>query len=263
MKIVILASGSKGNATYIETKQTKILIDAGISRLQIKLRLAQQGIEFKELDAIFISHEHTDHVSQLPSLLKKTNAKLFINENCYSIANSKKNNGLSSFPVCFITSEKKYVINDLVIVPIQLSHDSVNCYGFLCKETNDEKNITYASITDTGIIPERYHHLLSSINVLMIESNHDLAMLKNSGRDPSLIYRIMSNSGHLSNDKCAMYLHKIISDNNKVVILGHISEDCNKEDLAYNNIETSFEHNLPFKLMVAKQYEALPMIEIK
>lgn len=90
MKITVLASGSKGNATYLETSKTKILIDAGISMLQIKSRLKNEGIELTKLDAVFVSHEHTDHVLHLSSVLSRTNATLYIDEISYNVINKKQ-----------------------------------------------------------------------------------------------------------------------------------------------------------------------------
>ena len=102
------------------------------------------------------------------------------------------------------------------------------------KEDSNTINQTFASITDTGIIQEKYFPILSSINTLMIESNHDVDMLVNSNRPWILIQRILSKKGHLSNETCVSYLTKIVSKNTKNVILAHISEECNDPNLALN-----------------------------
>lgn len=261
MKIIVLASGSKGNATYIETPKTKILVDAGISMLQIKSRMQAEQVELTKLDAVFVSHEHTDHVHYLSSVLARTNATLYIDPVSYEVINKKTNNSLYPFPKVFIQADTKYPFEDLIVVPAKLSHDSASIYGFLMKELNTKKNLTFASVTDTGVIPEKYLPILSSIQVLMIESNHDVELLMNSRRPWSLIQRILSNKGHLSNETCMMYLTKILKGNTKHIILAHLSEECNDENLARTECIKVFGENLPFTLSVANQYEQLPIIE--
>lgn len=263
MKIVVLGSGSKGNSTYIETANTKILIDAGLSVLQVKNRLKNQNIDFNTLDAIFITHEHTDHICNLVSLLTKTKATLFIEENTYHEANIRLRNNLSFYPVKFIKADCRYNIGDLSIVPIELSHDTAYCMGYLVKELNTEFNNSFASITDTGFIPKKYYKILSYINVILIESNHDVEMLLNSKRPWPLIKRILSDSGHMSNKQCCDHLKQFISNHNKIVILGHISEECNDYDLAYEFCKHEFNEQLPFTLKVAYQYTELPIITLE
>lgn len=263
MKITVLASGSKGNATYIETPKTKILIDAGISFLQVRSRLKEENIELSTLDAIFISHEHTDHVMHLASILTRTKATLYMDEVSYNVFNKKNNNALISFPKVFLKNDCRYDLNDCFIVPISLSHDSASIHGFLCKELDEENNKTFASITDTGIIPEKYFPILKSINTLLIESNHDVDMLMTSRRPWPLINRILSKTGHLSNETCVMYLTKIVNQNTKNVILAHLSEECNEPSIAKNECYKTFGEKLPFELKVATQYQALPTIEVE
>lgn len=262
MKVTILASGSKGNSTYIETSKSKVLIDAGISYLQIKNRLKKQNIELSTLDAIFVSHEHTDHVLYLASILARTQATLYIDKISYNIINKKTNNSLLPFDVVFIKNDLKYHFDDMVVVPIELSHDSKAIHGFLFKENIDSINASFASITDTGIIPNKYFSILSSINTILIESNHDVDMLVQSNRPWLLIQRILSKSGHLSNQECMEYLTKFYSKLNHHIILGHLSEECNLEQMAINECHKYFTEKLPFNLYVAKQYEELPTIEV-
>lgn len=263
MKITVLASGSKGNATYIETPKTKILIDAGISFLQVRSRLKEENIELTNLDAIFVSHEHTDHVMHLASILTRTGATLYMDEVSYNVYNKKNNNALINFPKVFLKNDCRYDFEDMFIVPIGLSHDSASIHGFLCKELDDNNNKTFASITDTGVIPEKYFPILKSINTLLIESNHDVDMLMTSRRPWPLINRILSKSGHLSNETCVEYLTKIVNKNTKYVILAHLSEECNETNIAINECIKVFGEKLPFELKVAMQYKELPTIEVE
>lgn len=262
MKVVVIGSGSKGNSTYVETKNTKILIDTGLSMLQVKSRLLNQGININKLDAVFITHEHTDHIKELVSILTKTSATLYIEENTYLEANKRLRGNLVNFPKVFIKADTKYNINDLSVVPMKLSHDTVNCFGYLMKELNTVKNNSFASITDTGYIDKKYYKILSYINTILIESNHDPEMLLNSGRPWMLINRILSKNGHMSNEECIKHLKNFISENNKNIILAHISEECNDYDLAYDMCNLAFDNHPTFNLSVAYQYTEHPIIRI-
>lgn len=262
MEVVVLASGSKGNATYVATPKTKILIDAGINMLQIKSRLQNQGVTLTNLDGVFISHEHTDHVHYLASILARTNATLYIGEESYRKINAKTNNSLLPYPKVFLKMDTKYTINDLVVVPARLSHDSVGIFGYLLKQLETDQNVSFASITDTGFIPERYLPILASIRVLMIESNHDVEMLMASRRPWPLINRILSERGHMSNETCAQYLTKITSHRTKQVILAHLSEECNTEEMARLACYKMLGEDLKFELKVAEQHTELPLIKV-
>ena len=146
MKVVVLGSGSKGNSTYVETKNTKVLIDTGLSMLQVKSRLKNQGIELKKLNAVFITHEHTDHIKELVSILTKTSATLYIEENTFIEANKRLRGNLVNFPKVFIKPNTKYNINDLSVVPMKLSHDTAYCMGYLMKQLDVDSNNSLAEL---------------------------------------------------------------------------------------------------------------------
>lgn len=262
MKIVVLASGSKGNATYIETKQTKILIDAGISYLQIRLRLASRGIMLSHIDAIFVTHEHTDHIKHLVSVASKTGATIYLSEACYYNVNRRLNGGLNALSVALIHANCKYDLGDVAVAALELSHDVDSCFGYVFKEKKPG-NVTYGYVTDTGYIPEQYLSLLSKIQVLSIESNHDVTLLKSSARPKVLIGRILSKAGHLSNVQCAQYLKGFDYKYMKWVILSHLSEECNTETLALEEVRKVFGEALNFRVEVAKQNEPLEVIEVE
>ena len=261
MKIITLASGSKGNSTYIETKNCKILIDAGISYLQLKNRLAQKGIVLSKLDAILLTHEHIDHIKYLSSIALKTNARILMSEITYPEAFRRLSGSLTNLNVAFVKENNKYKINDLIFVPLKLSHDVDNCFGYIFKE-DVEGNVTYGYLTDTGYIPDEYIDIISNLQVISIESNHDVKMLKESKRPWPLIQRILSKKGHLSNEQCSSYIKRFNFENVKTIILSHISEECNTEEKAIKEVYAVFEGNIPCKVLVAKQHEPLDIIEV-
>lgn len=258
MKVVVLGSGSKGNSVYIETDAAKILIDAGLTYQDTKNRLLDNNIFLNNLDAIFITHEHIDHTKGLDRIAGMCDAKIYINQNTFYNLRSTIASKINYENVYFIVPDSKYLINDLYIVPISLSHDAVNCYGFLLKS----KSSTYAHITDTGKISKKYLKLLRLFDTILIESNHDVDLLLNSNRPQYLKQRILSTKGHLSNEECSKYLKEIVSESTKRVILAHLSEECNTEEIAKDEIKNSFGEKLTFELFIAKQRVPLKIIHI-
>lgn len=264
MKVIVLGSGSKGNCTYIETKSKKILIDAGLSLLQVRNRLASKGIEFGRLDLVLITHEHIDHIKYLGSILEVTKATLCIHEDTFHETNRRLSGALTHASVKFISEDKRYTIDEFSFIPITLSHDATNCFGYILKEESSTyDNLTYASITDTGFIPNKYFNILSTISVILIESNHDVLMQKRSGRPWVLINRVLSEKGHLSNETCSELLTKISSKFTKHVIFGHVSEECNEESLIVQACMNAFNNQIPFKIDIAKQHIPLDIIEVE
>lgn len=260
MRIIILASGSKGNSTYIETDNTKILIDAGISYKKMAERLKENNIFLDQLDAILVTHEHIDHVMHLASISNKCNAKIFITQESFENLNGNILNQLKLSNTFFISVEKRYSVNEITFVPIQLFHDTKNTVGYLFKIENN--NIAY--ITDTGHILPKYYSLLRQMNYLIIESNHDVEMLLNSNRDYRLKRRILSKNGHLSNDECSLVLKEVISSNTKCIVLAHLSEECNTQEIAYNStFKTIEESSYKPLLLIAEQNTSLEVISEK
>ena len=254
MKVIILASGSKGNCTYIETENTKILIDAGLSYNKLKERLLSFDILLDTIDAILITHEHIDHTMHLAQIKKRTKAKVYINESSYYNLPKTVSVNMSEHNVFFINPESKYNIGDIYFVPISLFHDTKSIYGYLFKI--QKTNVAY--ITDTGHILPKYYALLKKMNVLILESNHDVEMLLNSNRDYRLKQRILSNNGHLSNEQCETILKEILTTNTKYLVLAHLSEECNTEELALKHATSAINHaNLNTNLLVGKQNEPI------
>lgn len=255
MKFYVLASSSSGNASYLQTKTRKILIDAGLSYTTIKERLNNIGIDLKELTDIFITHEHTDHIKGLEILLKHTKANLYMSEGT--------NKGLKIKPAYTrIVAFADIVLDEVVIKPLPLSHDANEPLGFLF--TNGRKSLAY--ITDTGYLYQEVLALIENCDVYFFESNHDPHLLTNSSRPYYLIYRILNEKGHLSNYDSAYYLTKLIGDNTKYIIYAHISQECNNLNLIENTFEDVFKANElnieRIKFIEAKSNEALKVIEI-
>ncbi len=233
MKITILGSGSKGNSTLLDFDDVKILIDIGFSYKDLKEKLESINVNPKDIDYLFITHDHIDHIYGLKSFLNKHKPIVYISKKVadFYLTDKKyeKINNLS----------EEILINDIFIKPVPTSHDSLDSYGFLI-EYKDE-SIVY--ITDTGYIHQRNLSLLENKTYYIIESNHDTKMLINGRYPHHLQQRILSNVGHLSNELCSSYLTKLIGPNTKKIILAHLSEENNTPEVALDTLNSILEKN--------------------
>ena len=223
MKIAVLGSSSSGNSTYIEFGNNKFLIDVGLGFNDIKDKLFKLGVYPDEIDFILITHAHNDHVRSLHSFVRVYNTKVYIGKNTFD--EYVKNDCLKNYEFL----EDINNINGININIIPISHDKKG-FGFVF--TYDNNSICY--ITDTGMIHVKYHELLKNKTVYLLESNHDVEMEMNGHKDELTKIRNIGDYGHLSNEKCAMYLNRFIGKNTKAVMLMHISEHDNTYDLAFN-----------------------------
>ena len=252
MKVKVLASGSKGNSTLIRTERVKLLIDIGISYQHLAMELEKVNLTPKELDAILITHTHGDHIKGLASLVKKTKLKVYALE-------EMKEELAKKIPVDHIsTYEDPLKIEDLKIDLIRISHD-VEGVGFIIEQ--DNHSLVY--ITDTGYINRKYLPFIKDKNIYIMESNHDEEMLMDGPYPYILKQRVIGDKGHLSNRTTAEYLLEVVGDHTKHIILAHISEKNNTEELALNTTKELLEENNIHKdIIVAKQYESLEEIEV-
>ena len=253
MKISVLSSGSKGNCTYVETKNHKILIDIGTSSLYVEKALRSIGVEPSSIDIVLITHAHVDHVGGLKVFCKKYNPLVYISDKIQKEANLNIMN---------VNSEE--IINldyDIKIKSIKLSHDVSDIRGYVIEE--DESSMVY--ITDTGYINEKNFENIVNKNLYVFESNHDVEMLMNNPKYPHHTkIRILSDKGHLSNKDSAYYLSKLIGNNTKQVILAHLSEQNNTEELALETLnETLKRKNIDFdNIIIARQNEMTELFNV-
>lgn len=252
MKVKVLASGSKGNSTLIRTDKLNILIDIGITYQYLCNELEKINMAPDKLDAILITHTHSDHIKGLASLVKKTNLKVYILEEMLEEIKSK----VPMDKICFYQNPMQ--LEDLNIELIRISHD-VEGVGFIFE--NNNRSLVY--ITDTGYINERYLPLMKNKNLYILESNHDEEMVMEGPYPYILKQRVLSDHGHLSNITTAGYLLEIVGDETNRIILAHISENNNTPELAIKTTKDLLEENgINKEIIVAKQYESLEEIEV-
>ena len=252
MKVSVLASGSKGNCCYVETGATKSLIDVGMSCAYIEKALKNIGVDSNEIQRIFITHTHIDHISGLKVFLKKHHIPVYLTEKMLEEIDFDIEN------TCFISAEEQ--IEDLLVKVVKTSHDVADSNGYIL--TSDNKSLVY--ITDTGYIHMKNYHLLKNKDMYVLESNHDINMLMEGSYPYHLKQRILGDKGHLSNKDSAYYLSQFSSSNTKYIILAHLSEENNTPDEALKTLNETFDKSgkrLP-TVIVAKQKENTELVEI-
>lgn len=237
MKFCSLSSSSSGNCQYLEYNNTKILIDAGKSGKQIEKLLDSIDVDIKDIDAIFLTHEHLDHVKGAGVLSRRHNLKVFTTQESYQ-AMQKITKDIKSENLYFFENDRSFTFKDLYIEPIKSFHDCVDgsCYNII-----GDKKISL--VTDTGIVDQNILEKMKDSNLYYIEANHDKDMLINGIYPWSTKQRIMSNFGHLSNDNAAEILKRLLNKKNEIVMLAHLSKDNNDPKLAARTIRDSLDEN--------------------
>ncbi|MDD6644877.1 MAG: MBL fold metallo-hydrolase [Oscillospiraceae bacterium] len=225
-KLIPLFSGSKGNSYYIGSYDGGILIDAGRSCKQIENALGNNDIDIKKIRGVFITHEHIDHCSALRVLIKKNNIPVFATEG--TMEGLIRDNRIEPGAETRIIS-KEIALGDMLVEAFPTNHDTIEpcCYRVT---TSDNRKAMVA--TDLGIVGDEVRNAFYGVDALVLESNHDIAMLKNGFYPYYLKQRILSSNGHLSNESCALELPEIIENGTMRIMLGHLSQDNNRPDIA-------------------------------
>ncbi len=255
LAVCILASGSRGNATFVSSGSTSILIDAGLSGIEIERRLKSKGLSPKDLDAILVSHEHTDHIQGVGVLSRRFNLPVYINSKTQGAAFPQigKVHDVKNF-ACGST----FLINDLAIHPFSISHDAEDPVGF----TLNQNGTTIGIATDLGIVTAMVKEHLKGCDLLILEANHDEDMLINGPYPWSVKQRVKSRTGHLSNAASKQLLNEIQHDRLKHVILAHLSETNNTPQKAVDEVGKALNPN-NVQLDVAVQHECSALFRIK
>ena len=254
MKVSVLASGSKGNSTYIETNNHKILIDLGTTSLYVEKKLKNLGVDPSSIDSIFITHAHTDHIAGIRVFSKKYHPRIFLTKKIYKEVNEQV------FLENYEFIEESFLYDDVFVEFFKTSHDTEESVGYIF--TSDRKSIVY--ITDTGYVHKKYFPLLQNKTMYIMESNHDVEMLMNGTYPYVIKQRILGDRGHLSNHDSAYYLSKWIGDNTDRIILAHLSEDNNTEKLALSTLEQTLKEKQIRKpnILAARQRESTELFTL-
>ena len=247
MKLMTIASGSSGNSTFVGTDKTSLLLDTGISLKGINNGLMNADLSVKDIDAIFITHEHIDHIKSLGVIARKYDIPIY-----------------ATYLLKPIKNDSTTIIGDIVVNTCPISHDANDpvCYNFL----SNGKKVSVA--TDMGVYDNMTIDFLSESDAAVIETNHDIRMLEAGPYPYPVKKRIMGDRGHLCNEDGAKLIRDILSDHIKYIALGHLSDKNNYAELAFETVKNELEDNpfsddvRDFGLCVAPRYEAGELIEI-
>lgn len=240
MNIAILASGSSGNSLYIESEQKKILVDAGLSGKKITSLLAEVGRKPDDLDAILVTHEHRDHIHGVGVMARKYKLDIYANEKTWAAMDPMIGNVPLEQKQIFEMG-KVLTLGDLDIESFGVSHDAAapQFYSF---HKNDK---SFVMLTDTGYCSDHVRGVIRNADAYLLESNHDLEMLRMGPYPWNLKQRILGDHGHLSNEDGALVAADIIGDKTKRIYLGHLSKENNLKELAHLTMENTLrEHDL-------------------
>ncbi len=232
MRVCQLASGSKGNSIYIECGATKILVDAGLSALQISKRLSAIDVDVNELDAVFVTHEHGDHCRGIGPLSRRYGVPIYLHQATYA-----KLSKVGEINKQFFTVGQPINFKDVVIDPFPITHDAVAPVGFTITTRHGKIGIA----TDLGIATRLVQDRLSCCRVLVLEVNHDEDMLRDGPYPWEVKQRVRSKHGHLSNTDGAELLQQLLWHGLDAVFLAHLSETNNTLQLARDSVTSVLE----------------------
>lgn len=234
MRYINFCSGSKGNCTYIESKETKLIIDCGSTKRYLSQSLHNWDIQLDSVDALLITHDHGDHIAQL---------RLFDDVKLCVSPVMLNRSALHPMPY------EPFMIKDIEVTALVLSHDSGLTFGYVLKS----EGVTLVYITDTGYLKENNLDYIKNADIYIVESNHNVDKLMQSQRPHLTKMRILSDSGHLSNEDCSRLLSKVVGPNTKEIVLAHLSEEANSEKLALQALHEVLEYPIE-SIKCAKQH---------
>ena len=265
--MTILASGSSGNCTLLETGRTRLLVDAGLGKKETLRRLAAVEREVDRLDGIVISHEHTDHIGSLAQVLGQWRTTVYITEATHAEVNRilPETAQKRLDRVEHIRAGHRFLVGDIEVSPISIPHDAADPLGFTFRSSGTK----VAIVTDLGYLPELVKFHLRDSDCLMLESNHDLEMLKVGPYPWHIKQRVMSRTGHLSNHTVSEFFAdpEGFDGRARYVVLAHLSENNNNPDVARISAEEALGRRtgaaaFSGELMIASQVAPLPTLDL-
>ena len=284
MRMTVLASGSKGNSTLVASSRTRILVDAGLSCRELMKRMQMANEDPAAIDALLITHEHQDHVQGVAVLARKLGVPVYFTQATHRAwmrwmmpqkrltyaawlalrqqppgveevekASVERAEDPCSLPgVEYFSAGSGFSIGDIVVTPFTIPHDAADPVGFVF----EADGVRMAIATDLGYMPPNVKMAIRNCDVLMLESNHDLEMLRDGPYPWSVKQRVMSRVGHLSNEAASDFLEKNYDGNASYVILAHLSESNNLPELARVTAERALRDRMSLlanKLLLAQQ----------
>ncbi len=236
MKFCSLFSGSSGNCQYIKTENTTILVDAGLSGKKIQQEIVNIGEDPKKVDAIFITHEHIDHIQGAGIMSRRLNVPIYANRKTWEAMGTYigdiKSENIRILDECA-------EVGDLSIMPFDISHDAAHPVGY----NIFYKNKKISLVTDTGCTNDLIINSIMDSDLLLVESNHDEDMVLIGPYPWTLKRRVLGEFGHMSNDTAGNLISRVVRRGTEIVLLGHLSKENNFPQLAYKTVENILKEN--------------------
>ncbi len=236
LKFCSLFSGSSGNCQYIKTENTTILVDAGLSGKKIQQEIVNIGEDPKKVDAIFITHEHVDHIQGAGIMSRRLNVPIYANRKTWEAMGTYigdiKSENIKILDECA-------EVGDLSIMPFDISHDAAHPVGY----NIFYKNKKISLVTDTGCTNDLIINSIMDSDLLLVESNHDEDMVLIGPYPWTLKRRVLGEFGHMSNDTAGSLISRVVRRGTEIVLLGHLSKENNFPQLAYKTVENILKEN--------------------
>lgn len=258
MRFSVLASGSTGNAFYIETDKTRLLVDAGLSGKQIDRLFTEVAADPKELDGILVTHEHTDHIKGLGIIARKYKLPIYANEKTWK-AMEKAIGKIQTDQKFDFAANHVQTFGDIDVESFSVSHDAVDPMFFTFH--HEDKKV--ALVTDLGYVSERIKKTIAGANAFIFEANHDVSMLQMGSYPWNVKRRILGDYGHVSNEDCGLALSDVITNETKRVYLAHLSKDNNMKELARMSVDQVLqERDIKMNLYDTDPITATPLYDV-
>lgn len=265
MRLCSIASGSSGNCIYVGSDTTNLLIDTGISGKKVEFGLNSLDLTMKDLDGIFVTHEHSDHIKGLGVVARKCGVPIYATKG--TIRAMEQSGSLGKIPEGIfreIQGDTVCEVGDLAIRPFHISHDAAEPVGYRVSDGKHSVGVA----TDMGVYNEYIVENLKGLDALLLEANHDVNMLQVGSYPYYLKRRILGDRGHLSNETAGQLLCHLLHDNIKEILLGHLSNENNYEALAYETVCSEVTmgdnpyHAGDFKISVAHRDRASDVVNL-
>lgn len=265
MRLCSIASGSSGNCIYVGTDTTHVLVDVGISRKRTEEGLKSLGICPGELDAIFVTHEHSDHISGLGVFSRKYNVPIYATTRTVDAIKGARSLGeIDGELFQTVKADERFTIKDMTVNPMRISHDAADPVAYRFSYGRQKIGV----VTDLGTYNDYTVECLKGMDALLLEANHDVNMLQVGPYPYPLKQRILGDRGHLSNENSGRLLSRLLHDKLQYIVLGHLSKENNMPELAYETVKLEITQSDncykagDFPIQVAKRSEVSHLIEI-
>jgi len=254
MRVQVLSSGSKGNAVHIQTKDASLLVDAGLSCRELERRMALVGLSANKLDAVLVTHEHSDHIRGVSLFSRRHKLPVYVARQSWDAA---KNYDPDWYGVQTFEPGEELPFKGLVARSFRIPHDTADPVAYIFEHPEGR----FGMATDLGHAPEHVVKALYGCDLLLLESNHDERMLREGPYPYFLKKRVASDLGHLSNRQSAELLTRLLHPGLRSVMLGHLSEQNNRPELARKAAQEAL-HGSGVDLLVALQHQPSTLMKV-